>query len=147
MQQVDLADEELTPWTTDELRSVEASVGKLPEAYENFVLTIGTGDLLPHLLPGKGVLVDTLNSPFSVANRSSGFDAWIPKEYVPVISAGGGGALAIRRDTGEVYFANYDQAVDLGLEEPSDEIMSKYADTWDALVAEMPSWQPLSDDE
>jgi hypothetical protein len=142
---VDLADEELTPWTIDELRSVEASIGRLPESYENFVLTVGTGDLLPHLLPGKGVLVDTLNSSLSVANRSSGFDSWIPKGYAPVVSAGGGGALAIRLDDGAVYFADYDQAARLGLEEPSEEIMSRYADSWAQVVESMPSWQPLPD--
>jgi hypothetical protein len=55
--------------------------------YENLFLPSEQATCFPIFFPGKDVLVDTLNSPFSAANRSSGFDSWIPKEYALLAAA------------------------------------------------------------
>ncbi|NKY20790.1 SMI1/KNR4 family protein [Tsukamurella spumae] len=133
----------LVPWTPEQVQEVEEQIGPLPQEYRDFVLAVGTGDFSPRVVPSAGIIVDGFLSPLYVANRGGGFDAWVPAEYVPVVS-GSGGALAIKTGTGEVFIANYDRGVDLGLEDdPSEEIMSRFLDSWNLLVDQMGSWDSI----
>ncbi|WP_139061756.1 SMI1/KNR4 family protein [Tsukamurella pulmonis] len=129
----------LTPWTSEDVREVEAQLGPLPLAYKNFVLKFGSGYFTSQGLPDTDAIVTKFLEPIYVLNKT-GFAEWIPSSYYPVIG-GTGGALALEKGTGVVFFADYDLGVDMGLEsEASDEIMSKYANSWSELEIAMRSW-------
>ncbi|MCS3782079.1 hypothetical protein [Tsukamurella ocularis] len=130
---------DLTPWTASEVADVEGVVGALPAAYRRFVLEYGHGYFTSQGLPRTDAVVGKFIEPMFVMHKT-GFAEWIPASYYPVIGGTGGG-LAIERGTGCIYFADYDLGAELGLEsESSEDIMSKYSDSWEALEEEMRSW-------
>lgn len=131
------------PVTEEQVARAEAQVGSLPTAYRRFLLETGGGSLAePYEIPGFGgsaLLTQFYDVESLVEMQGLGFNEVIPKNLV-AIGRGGGGALSVKvsgDDVGSVWWADYDQAEELGLEEPSEQILKRLADDLDVFLAQL----------
>lgn len=125
-----------TDRTSDEIVHLEQILGtSLPEHYREWLDGSGGGWIEELIIPGtgeNGLLYELLSPSEIEAQRTNtgGFSVFVPDRYLVVGSGAGGGlAIGLSGDTrGAFFWADYDAAVDLDLQDSSsEEIMSKLA--------------------
>lgn len=138
-----------TPWSTSEVSEVERFIGgPLPGELRDFLVTTGAGDFGEHVVPNSGDngIARYIYGPNEVTGGyevEGGDFEYIPRKYLPII-AGGGGAFCIGLEgeaRGRMYWADFDlahQELDEG--ESSEMILSRSADSWNELIAQIPGW-------
>lgn len=125
------------------LATVETTIRtRLPEPYRSWILRTGGGTLERRIvIPGTddNGLLNKINGPgdLDLLSRLETHQQLIPEDYL-VIAQGHGGSLTVRiapDDHGSIWWADFDKADELEIEEPSDEIMLRLADDFGAFLA------------
>lgn len=129
--------------TGEDIDQLEQVIGtSIPEQYREWLSNSGGGWVEELVIPetdGNGLLYEFLSPKEIESQRANtgGFVAFVPARYL-VIGVGAGGSLAIglSNDTrGAFYWADYDVAVELDLQDSaSEEIMTKIATDWADLL-------------
>lgn len=142
-------------WREEEVASVEALIGaSLPDQFRRFLLEVGSGGLHGmRVVPetnGNGLLNNIFDTESMSTNWESpyGYSVIIPKIFL-AIGSGAGGAMCVGltgETVGRVYWADYDQAEEMGLydEDPparSERVLREVFPTWRAFVDNVPKWQ------
>lgn len=125
-----------------EMAGIESMLGiSLPIGFRAFLMSTGGGALTrTYVLPefgGSALLRRFYDADEFVDAQHSGFNEVIPYEYVAV-GGGGGGAVCVKvsgDDVGSVWWADYDEAEDIGAEGPTQDVMVRQADDFDAFLA------------
>lgn len=129
-----------------EVANAESELGaKLPVSYRRFLMSTGGGPLTKtYVLPefdGSALLQRFYDARTLVRTQHRAFKEVIPRDYVAV-GGGGGGAVCVKvggDDVGSVWWADYDEAEDIGAEGPTQDVMVRQADDFSSfleLVAE-----------
>lgn len=130
------------PVDPESLKAIEVVLGtRLPETYRTWILHTGGGVLARRIVipgtEGNGLLT-TIGAPSDLALLGAlETHHLVPTDYL-VIAQGHGGSLAVRTaldDHGSIWWADFDKADDLEIEAPSNEIMLRLADHFDAFLA------------
>jgi hypothetical protein len=125
------------------LATVEATIGtRLPEPYRSWILLTGGGTLQHRIvIPGTddNGLLNKIDAPsaLNLLAQLETHQQLIPSDYL-VIAQGHGGSLTVRTardDHGSIWWADFDKADELEIEEPSDEIMLRLADDFTTFLA------------
>lgn len=127
--------------TEEQVRSVEESLGfGLPSSYRAWIMQSNGGGLGGYAeIPDVNGLLSEIDSVDTLPGLRESEDAEIiPDEYLRV-TMGHGGSLTIKvqgDDHGSVWWASFSEAEEKGIwEGPSQEIMHRLADDWDAFLA------------
>jgi hypothetical protein len=146
------------PWTPDDVDSLEKRVShRLPEDYRRHLLSIGSGPLPRRIVPGTGdnAIVHTLlgyHDFLTLLDSESSYYELIPDRYLPVVGGEGGAVLIGLTEpvVGQVFWADYDKAEQLGLTaqldetdspESSEEIVDHRYDSWGHFAVDIDAWE------
>jgi hypothetical protein len=132
------------PVSEERVAEAEGKLGvRIPETYRSFLRSTDGGALAEsYVVPesgGSGLIEEFWDLDGLVEMQHVGFNEVIPFDYITVAS-GGGGAACVKvtgDDAGSVWWANYDYAERIEAEEPTEEVMTKLADDFDAFLGRL----------
>lgn len=125
-----------------QVADAESALGvTLPQAYRRFLLSTGGGSLARnYVIPefdGSAIFSEFHDVGELVRAQGVGSNEVVPHEYI-VVGDGGGGGLCVKvagDDVGSVWWVDYDGAEIIGAEEPTQDVMIRQADDFDAFLS------------
>lgn len=128
------------PVPDERITQTEQTLGvHFPAGYRSFLASTGGGSTGANLvIPGteRNGLLDRLYGIDRLprAQERIGFNEIVPERYL-LVGDGAGGALAVDSGDGSVWWADWDKGEELGVTGPSQDVMLRLADDFNAFLA------------